>query len=654
MKGGKGAIPIFLDQTQDKTQFLADDMHKPTAMQGAPASKRGLLPGFLPFTLLLEAVFDAAIVCDMDGQIVYANKEAYLSQGYTREELLQIKVSDLVAPEFKEAFRRRLQEAGCGQGTSFKSVHLHKDGHRKYLEIRGQLIEVNGCKYNVLITRDIRARGAVEQRLKETKKVLNSILEHAPMPIYSAGIDGTYHLVNPAWEKLTGKQKDKVIGHCYEELFTADTARLFRHRSRQIAATKKPMFFEEIAVIKRERYYFQTAIFPIWDGQGQVAAIGGISIDITQRKQKEEALRESETTLRNLVEANPEAFFLTNGQGIVLAANRILALRLGKSLEEIIGTPISGHIPSEINQRHTAFFDQVIATGRPVHFEDINGKFHYDTYLTPISDSDGNVSKVAILSVDITARKQMEGALKQLSKELEQRVTECTAELKAVKARMEHIIDTTPAIIFTAEATPPFGVTFVSDQIRNLGYEPTEILGLNFVSLNRVHADDLGKLHWAMEALFKDHQIMVKYRIPKKDGTYVWIQNNARLIINKSGVPVGIVACWTDISRQKELEQRLEILSGPEGKISVWKKTNEVLGEIAPNLLPQSWDRLQDIFHAALQGETITGVHLQLYRKDGTFLDGLLTAGPLHNKIGDSFEAVGAIIELRHSKKTLH
>lgn len=629
-------------------------MRKLPVSQGAPASKRGLPPGFLPFAYFLDTVFDAAIVFDMEGQIAYANKEAYLSQGYDGEELLQMKVLDLVAPELEEDFRRRLQEVACGQVTSFKSIHLHKDGHRIYLEIRGQLIEVNGCKYNVMMARDISGRVAVEQKLKETEKVLNSILEHAPIPIYCSGIDGTYRLVNPAWEKLTGKQKDKVIGHCYEELFTAETARSFRHCSRQVAATGKPTFFEETAVIKRKRYYFQTTIFPIWDSHDQVAAIGGISIDITQSKQTEKALRESETTLRNLVEANPESFFLMNGQGIVLTANRILALRLGKSLEEIIGTPIFEHIPPEINQRRKAFLDQVIATGRPVRFEDIRGNFNFDNSLTPIFDLAGNVSKVAVLSVDITVRKQMERALKQLSEGLEQRVAERTAELKAVKARMEYIIDTTPAIIFTAEVTPPFGVTFVSDQIRNLGYEPTEILGLNFLSLNRVHSDDLGKLHWAMEALFKDHQMMVKYRISEKDGTYVWIQNNARLIINKSGVPVGIVACWTDISRQKEMEQRLEILSGPEGKISVWKKTSEVLGELAPNLLPQSWDRLQDILHAALQGETITGVHLQLYRKDGTFLDGLLSAGPLEKKMGDSFEAVGAIVELRQPKKSLH
>ena len=99
--------------------------------------------------------------------------------------------------------------------------------------------------------------------------------------------------------------------------------------------------------------------------------------------------------------------------------------------------------------------------------------------------------------------------------------------------------------------------------------------------------------------------------------------------MKESGQPVEIVACWTDVTRQNQLEQQLEILSGPEKKISVWKKSSWVGKDLLPALLPQSWDSVQNCLQAALRGETTTGVALQLRRRDDTFLYGILTAGPL-------------------------
>jgi hypothetical protein len=147
---------------------------------------------------------------------------------------------------------------------------------------------------------------------------------------------------------------------------------------------------------------------------------------------------------------------------------------------------------------------------------------------------------------------------------------------------------------------------------------------------------------------------VVKYRIRKQDGGFVWIQTNARLELNESGTPVEIVASWTDITRQTQLEQKLEILSGPAGKLGVWKKSSEVLADLVPTLLPHSWERVQDCLQAAFRGETTSGVYLWLQRRDGTFLHGVLTAGPLQLGPGGFYAAVAAVIELSHEKQGLH
>ena len=648
-------ITTPVDLAQEEASLCEKPLHKPengqVGSRDLPASPS---PDFFPFYLLIEAIFDSIIVHDLAGNIIFANQSAYSSRGYTREEFIQIKVYDLVVPELRETSRRRLDEVASGKVTCFESIHLHKDGRRIYLEVRGCPVDFKDKRYFAAVARDITERVVAERDIKESQELLNSILEHAPTPVYSTTVDGAYRLVNPAWENLTGKQKEGVIGHSYEELFSGGTAELFLQRTKRVAATGKPEAFEEIALIKGKKHYLQTINFPLLGDDDRVTAIGGISIDITQRKEMEEALGESETTLRTLIEANPESFFLMNTEGMVLAANWVMARRLGKSPKEILGTSIYEHSPPEVARRRKVFLEQVAATGRPLLFEDTRDNIYFENHVNPIFDPDGKVSKIAVLGVDITARKRMESTLERFAKRLEDRVVERTRELEAVKARMEQIIDTTPAVIFTIDLNPPHHVTFVSDYIRNFGYDPEEILGIHFFDLSLVHLDDSDQAKWIIANLFEDRQAMGKYRVRKKDGAYAWVQTNARLVINASGQPVEIIACWTDITRQEQLEQKLEILSGPQGRISVWKGSSEILKALAPTLLPQAWDRLQACLTSGLRGETTAGVPLPLQLQDGGWLNAVLTAGPIEEPKGEFYGAVGVIIELRHQLKRLH
>jgi PAS domain S-box-containing protein len=248
----------------------------------------------------------------------------------------------------------------------------------------------------------------------------------------------------------------------------------------------------------------------------------------------------------------------------------------------------------------------------------------------------------------------LEETLKEFAGELEQRVQDRTAQLQAVKGRLEHVVAATPAIIVTAEVNPPNNITFVSDYIRHMGYEPIDILGTPYFRANLIHPDDREKLRWSTEILFEDYQAAVECRLQKKDGSYAWIRDITRVEKDESGEPVEIVACWTDITFQKQLEQKLEIFSSPEGKIRVWEKGRSIFSDLAPTFQGPAWSRVQDCLKAALRGETTTGVSLKLQSLDGTFLDALLTSGPIQTHQNDYAGAIGVVIELILRKKDLH
>lgn len=281
--------------------------------------------------------------------------------------------------------------------------------------------------------------------------------------------------------------------------------------------------------------------------------------------------------------------------------------------------------------------------------------------LSKVYDAKGNLAEIFCVGIDRTERKWQEKVLSRLSLELSRRVRQRTADLEAMKSRIQHILNTTPAIIFTATVTAPYNIMFVSDYIQHLGYEPEEVLGKPLFDLSRVHPDDHSQVSLAslqivqaLENSVQDQPITVQCRIAKKDGTYCWIQKIVRIEKDEEGRALEIVACWIDLTLQKELEQKLEILSGPSPKLKVWKRSSNTLQELAPILLPLSWNDLHECLQAALSGGTVTGVSLQLQGKNGESLLGKLTAGPVKSTEETADQAVGLVIEMRPDKSRLH
>ncbi|OPY75520.1 MAG: Blue-light-activated protein [Syntrophorhabdus sp. PtaU1.Bin058] len=145
--------------------------------------------------------------------------------------------------------------------------------------------------------------------------------------------------------------------------------------------------------------------------KGKSASFGFVR-DITEYKEAEKALRIKEETLRVLIHATNESLFLIDTEGTVIVANETLAKRLGRKAEELIGTCIYNYLEPEVGRARKKRFDQVVSTGRPIHFEDARAGRSYDSFAYPILDENNKVSQVAVFAIDVTERKEAEEALK--------------------------------------------------------------------------------------------------------------------------------------------------------------------------------------------------------------------------------------------------
>ena len=138
--------------------------------------------------------------------------------------------------------------------------------------------------------------------------------------------------------------------------------------------------------------------------------------EIAQRKTVEATLRKSEETARVLLNAIPESASLVSPEGDYIAVNETVAKRMGKTIQNLLGTGIFDNLPYALAKKRKDYLQETISSGRPVMFEDYRFGRVVNNSITPILDSEGKVYCLAVLGRDITEQRMDEERLESLLK----------------------------------------------------------------------------------------------------------------------------------------------------------------------------------------------------------------------------------------------
>jgi PAS domain S-box-containing protein len=132
----------------------------------------------------------------------------------------------------------------------------------------------------------------------------------------------------------------------------------------------------------------------------------------------EEALREREANIRALIDTPVDSILLVDPEGIILDRNTTFAQRLGMTVEELKGRCVYDLFPPDLVKSRKSQIENIMRTGEPDRYEDQWAGRWFDNSLVPISGADGNITKIAVIALDITDRKHAEEALKKTRQEL--------------------------------------------------------------------------------------------------------------------------------------------------------------------------------------------------------------------------------------------
>lgn len=247
---------------------------------------------------LVETSADLIWSMDIQGRWTFVNQATEKIYGYSPDEMVgevftEFVVKDSAAKDL-EVFNEVLQGKRVEQ---YETVHRKKDGGEVVLSFNAHVMQNDeGVVLGTSGTAtDISQRRAAERHLEEQQDFLRQLIDINPNLIYCKDLNGSFTLVNQAVADLCEKPVDYLIGKDAGALAaTAEEARIFAEQDREVIETGKMKIIPEELItspITGEKRWYSTIKKPVYLGGGRPQQIMGISIDMHERKEAEDALK---------------------------------------------------------------------------------------------------------------------------------------------------------------------------------------------------------------------------------------------------------------------------------------------------------------------------------------------------------------------------
>lgn len=243
-------------------------------------------------------VIEAESLC-----LLFVNRYARRNLGYTLEELQHMTVLDISPDYTQEALHPLMARLRAGQlkNNLFETRRKRKDGTLYPAELSIQLFEIAGQVLWISIGRDISDRKAFDRMLAETTQRYQSLFDNHPDPVISFDLAGHVTSANHAAGQFYGFSLEELLGLHYSLLTAPDDQDRVRYHFDLAAAGKAQQY--ECRVLRKDGTtgYFDFTEVPIRT-EGEIVGVYGIGRDITQRKEAEQALAESEERFKLLAQ----------------------------------------------------------------------------------------------------------------------------------------------------------------------------------------------------------------------------------------------------------------------------------------------------------------------------------------------------------------
>ncbi|MEI6048273.1 MAG: PAS domain S-box protein [Bacteroidota bacterium] len=488
------------------------------------------------------------VITDIKGNIEYVNPKFCNLSGYTKEEVIgknpRILKSETYSPDFfKDLWTTILS------GNEWKGEFHNK---KKNGDLYWELSSISAIKNSsgeivnfLAVKEDITERKQTEETFQNERALFRTIIDLIPNAVYVKDTRGRKILANPEEVQLAGMDsEDEVIGKTDPDLYPAEQARRSADEDHLVLQSGKPILNIEGTLTDKEGRLHSLLVskVPLYDLQGKISGLVGVTHDITERKQMENKLKENENLQRSLLENIAVGIVIIDPETRVIeSVNTFASLLIGESSENIIGRRCHQFMcPAQDHLCPVCDKGQVVDNSERILLR--ADKSTLPVLKTVKKIQIGGKEKLLESFVDITMQKKAEESLQQSSKKWE-------------------------AII----AASPDGIGMVSlegklqlmseklAKMYNYSIEQRdEYIGktiFDFIdpSSHKLLTDNFQKL-----LVDKKEQKITEYLAIRKDRSRFYVDVNSTILLDSNGNPASILFVERDITERKLAEEKLK------------------------------------------------------------------------------------------------
>jgi PAS domain S-box-containing protein len=428
-----------------------------------------------------------------------------------------------------------------------ESWQRRKDGQKRLLAWWCRVLKDEKGKVTGALStaRDITERKQEKELLLESEEKYRNVVERANDGICIIQ-DTKVKYTNARLAEMWGGTVEEVTGTSFTDYIHPDElAKVTDRYRRRLAGDDIKPVYETLLKSKDGRQVIAELNTGVITYQGKPADLV-IVRDITERKQSEQKIQQSEMQYRSLTENSPDLIARFDQQYRHLYVNQAAANVGRYTPEEYIGkTMIEVGVPEQEATKWEKRIKIVFETGQTVDIEDSfetpNGLQWFNTKLVPEFAPDGSIHSVQSVARDITEHKQMEQSL------------------QATKDHLDSLIKASPTVIYTCKVYNAFAATFVSENILSVfGYTSQEFLSYPGFWADHIHPEDKERVFSGLVDILDKRSHMHEYRFRIKNDSYLWVHDELTVAYDNNMNPAELRGYMTDINKRKMAEESLE------------------------------------------------------------------------------------------------
>jgi PAS domain S-box-containing protein len=492
---------------------------------------------------IIEQIRESVICTDMEGSITSWNQASKTLYGYQENEVIGQHITLIYPPEQHESLLEKVIKPLQAKGFhEVEVITRRKSGEDFHSNLSLSLLKDSRGEVCGMIgyLTDISDRKSLEKELALQQARFNAFFTDSPVGLCILDDQLRFVQINKMLAEMNGASEAEYIGKTVGEILP-DIAPIVEPLYQEILRTKEPVLNLEISGKNPKQpgllRHIAASYFPLLDESSEAIGVGSVIIEITDRKQAEEALRESEQLYRTMASNFPNGtvmLFDTELRYTLVEGKELAAVDLSKELME--GKTIWEVFPPEFCTAVEPNYRGALA-GETVVTEFTYRDRTYLAYTLPVRNERQEITGGMLMTQNITDSQLAEEALRESEE------------------KYRCIVETADEGIWMIDTESK--TTFVNKKMADmLGCTTDEMMGQTLFAFMDEEGITIceANLERRRQGIREQHD----FKFRRRDGSALWAILSSNPMSDKQGRYIGALAMIADITDRKQTEAALQ------------------------------------------------------------------------------------------------